>query len=40
MQSNDDGKGDFSFEMHAHYDLNDIDTLPFEVHVKAGTASA
>lgn len=40
MQSNDDGKGDFSFEMHAHYDLNDIDTLPFEVYVKAGTASA
>lgn len=40
LQSNDDGKGDFSFEMHAHYDLADIDTLPFEVYVKAGVASA
>ena len=38
LQSNDDGKGDFSFELTAHYDIDDIDTLPFEVYVKAGTA--
>lgn len=36
LQSNDDGKGDFAFEFTGHYDLDDIDTLPFEVWVKAG----
>lgn len=38
LQSNDDGKGDFAFELTAHYDLEDIDTLPYEVYIKAGTA--
>lgn len=38
LQSNDDGKGDFAFELTAHYDIEDIDTLPYEVYVKAGTA--
>lgn len=37
LQSNDDGKGDFEFELTAHYDLEDIDTLPYEVYVAAGT---
>lgn len=37
LQSNDDGKGDFAFELTAHYDLEDIDTLPYEVYVAAGT---
>lgn len=37
LQSNDDGKGDFEFELMAHYDLDDIDTLPYEVYIKMGT---
>ena len=38
-KSNDDGKGEYSFEFHGHYDLEDIDTVPFEIYVKAGTAT-
>lgn len=38
LQSNDDGKGDFEFELTAHYDLEDIDKLPYAVYVSAGTA--
>lgn len=38
LQSNDDGKGDFAFELTAHYDLEDPDTLPYEVYVKTGTS--
>lgn len=38
-KSNDDGKGEYAFEFHGHYDLEDIDTVPFEIYVKAGTAS-
>lgn len=38
LQSNDDGKGDFEFELMAHYDLNDIDTLPYEVYIQTGTS--
>lgn len=38
LQSNDDGgKGDFEFELTAHYDLEDIDSVPYEVYVKTGT---
>lgn len=38
LQSNDDGgKGDFEFELTAHYDLEDIDIVPYEVYVKTGT---
>lgn len=36
-QTNKDGKGQFSFEYHGHYDLTDIDTVPFEIYCKAGT---
>lgn len=36
LKSNDDGKGDFAFEMQAHYDLQNIDHIPFEVYVQAG----
>jgi hypothetical protein len=36
LQSNDDGKGDFAFELTAHYDLEDIDTLPYEVYIVQG----
>ena len=34
------GKGQFAFEFHGHYDLTSIDTVPFEVYVKAGTSPA
>jgi hypothetical protein len=40
LQSNDDGKGDFEFELTAHYDLTDMDTLPYEVYVKQGTTAS
>lgn len=38
IQSNDKGKGDFSFTFTAHYSLDDITAVPFEVYIKAGTA--
>lgn len=37
IQSNDKGKGDFSFTFTAHYSLEDITKVPFEVYIKAGT---
>lgn len=36
--SSKDGKGNFAFEYHGHYDYDDIDDVPFEIYVKAGTA--
>lgn len=38
IQSNDKGKGDFSFEFTGHYSLNDPDTVPFEIYVKDGAS--
>lgn len=38
IQSNDDGKGDFAFEFHAHYSIKTPDTPPFEYYIKKGTA--
>jgi hypothetical protein len=38
LQSNDDGKGDFEFELTAHYDMENIDQLPYEVYIKGGKA--
>lgn len=32
-----DGKGQFPFEYHGHYDLSNVDEAPFEIYVKAGT---
>ena len=32
-----DGKGQFAFDYHGHYDMTDIDTVPYEIYVKAGT---
>lgn len=37
-KTNRDGKGEFDFEFHGHYDLNDPDAPPFEIYVKAGAA--
>lgn len=31
-----DGKGQFAFDFHGHYDLTNIDIIPFEIYVKAG----
>lgn len=38
LRTTKDGKGQFPFEYHGHYDLTDPDTVPFEIYVKAGTA--
>ena len=40
IQSNDNGKGNFSFRYTAHYSMDAQDTVPFEVYVKAGTAES
>lgn len=36
-KSTKDGKGQFSFDFHGHYDLTNIDTVPFEIYCKSGT---
>ena len=38
IQSTKNGKGQFSFEYHAHYELATQDEVPFEIYVKAGAA--
>lgn len=37
LKTTKNSKGQFAFEFHGHYDLEDIDTVPFEVYIKAGT---
>lgn len=37
LQTTKGEKGQMAFEYHGHYDLTDIDTVPFEIYVKAGT---
>lgn len=37
LQTTKNGKGQFAFEFHGHYDIEDQETVPFEVYVKAGT---
>lgn len=37
IKSNDNGKGNFSFEFTGHYSMDAQDTVPFEVYIKAGT---
>lgn len=32
-KTNKDGKGEFPFDFHGHYDLDDPDAAPFELHV-------
>lgn len=36
IQSNDDGKGNLSFEFTGHYSMNDQEKVPFEIYVKKG----
>ena len=40
FQSTKNGKGQFSADFHGHYDIEDIDDVPFEVYVKSGTAES
>lgn len=37
--SNKDGKGQFAFDYHGHYDYDDPDSAPFDIYVKAGTGT-
>lgn len=40
LKTNDKGKGDFQFDFQAHYDIENIDDVPFEFYVQEGTAAA
>lgn len=40
IQSNDDGEGDFAFNFMGHYSIDEPDTVPFEIFVKAGTPAS
>lgn len=40
IQSGDQAKGTFEFEYTGHYSLENIDTVPFEIYIKAGSADA
>lgn len=39
-KTNKDGKGEFSFEFHGHYDLDAPDTAPYTIYVKEPTRPA
>lgn len=39
-QSTKDGKGQFAFDYHGHYDLEHIEQVPFEIYAKAGTEAS
>jgi hypothetical protein len=38
-QSGKDEKGQFAFEFHGHYDLTDVEDVPFEIYVVSGTSA-
>ena len=40
IQSTDREKGQFSFEFMGHYSMSAQDTVPYEIYIKEGTASA
>lgn len=40
IQSGNNAKGTFEFEYTGHYGLEHIDTVPFELYIKAGSADA
>ena len=37
MTTGKNDKGQFPFELHGHYDYEDVDKVPYEIYVKAGT---
>lgn len=40
IKSGDKAKGTFDFEYTGHYSIEDIDVVPFELYIKAGSADA
>ena len=40
IQSTDKGKGQFAFEFTGHYSITNMDTVPYEIYVKAGAEGA
>lgn len=40
IQSGDKAKGQMAFEYTAHYSMDAQDTVPYEIYIKTGTASA
>jgi hypothetical protein len=40
LQTTKDEKGTMAFEYHGHYDINNMDDVPYEIYCKAGTSSA
>ena len=38
LQSNDKGKGDFAFTFTGHYTITNMEQVPYEVYVKAGSS--
>lgn len=40
IKSGDKAKGTFEFEYTGHYSLENIDIVPFEIYIKAGSADA
>lgn len=40
IQSTDKGKGQFAFEFTGHYSIANMDTVPYELYVKAGAEGA
>ena len=36
LQTTKNDKGQFAFDFHGHYDLDDIDTVPYEIYIKSG----
>ena len=37
LKSTDKGKGEYSFTFTGHYDIDNMDVLPYEVYIKAGS---
>lgn len=40
IQSTKQGKGNMAFEYHAHYSIDSIEKVPFEIYIKAGSETA
>lgn len=40
LQTGDKAKGQFAFEFTGHYSMEDPEKVPFEIHIKQGTADA
>lgn len=40
MTTTKDGKAQFAFDFHAHYDLGNISEVPFDIYIQSGEASS